>query len=72
LELEKEGVRAITTGCGFFAKYQPAASEAPSIPLFNSSLLLVRMVARMIGPNKRVGIISAGGSHLKGAFLEKV
>ena len=72
LELEKEGVRAITTGCGFFAKYQTAASEALSIPLFNSPLLLVPMVSRMIGPNKRVGIISAGGSHLKGAFLENV
>lgn len=72
LGLEKEGVRAITTGCGFFAKYQKAAAEALSVPLFNSPLLLVPMVSRMIGSNKRVGIISAGANHLKGPFLENV
>jgi len=71
-ELEAEGVRAITTGCGFFAKYQKAAAQALSIPLFNSPLLMVPMVSKMIGTGKRVGIISAGGSHLKGAFLENV
>jgi Asp/Glu/hydantoin racemase len=71
-ELENEGVRAITTGCGFFAKYQQAAAEALTVPLFNSPLLLVPMVSHMIGKGKRVGIISAGGSHLKGAFLENV
>ena len=71
-ELEAEGVRAITTGCGFFAKYQKAAAEALTVPLFNSPLLLVPMVSRMIGKGKRVGIISAGGSHLQGPFLENV
>jgi hypothetical protein len=70
--LEKEGVRAITTGCGFFAKYQKAASEALRVPLFASPLLLVPMVSRMIGKNKRVGIISAGANHLEGPFLENV
>ncbi|UCE53644.1 MAG: aspartate/glutamate racemase family protein [Desulfobacterales bacterium] len=71
-QLEKEGVRAITTGCGFFAKYQRAASEALSVPLFASPLLLVPMVSRMIGKNKRVGIISAGANYLEGPFLENV
>ena len=56
-ELEAEGVRAITTGCGFFAKYQKAAANALTAPLFNSPLLLVPMVSRMIGKGKRVGII---------------
>ncbi len=71
-QLEKEGVRAITTGCGFFAKYQKAASEALTVPLFASPLLLVPMVSQMIGKNKRVGIITAGANHLKGPFLENV
>lgn len=71
-ELEKEGVRAITTGCGFFAKYQQATSEAVSVPVFTSPLLLVPMVSKMIGRKKRVGIITAGENHLKGPFLENV
>ena len=72
LELEKEGVRAITTGCGFFAKYQQATSEALMVPVFTSPLLLVPMVSQMIGRAKRVGIITAGENHLKGPFLENV
>ncbi|MGD8447405.1 MAG: aspartate/glutamate racemase family protein [Desulfobacterales bacterium] len=71
-ELEKEGVRAITTGCGFFAKYQQATSEALTVPVFTSPLLLVPMVSQMIGRAKRVGIITAGENHLKGPFLENV
>ena len=71
-ELEKEGVRAITTGCGFFAKYQQAISEALTVPVFTSPLLLVPMVSQIIGRAKRVGIISAGENHLKGPFLENV
>ncbi len=71
-ELEKEGVRAITTGCGFFAIYQKAVAEALSIPFFSSPLLLVPMVSRMIGKAKRVGIVSAGANRLKGSFLENV
>ena len=69
-QLEEEGVRGITTGCGFFAIYQKAASEALTVPLFNSPLLLVPMVSRMIGKNKRVGIITAGANFLKSSFLE--
>jgi aspartate/glutamate racemase len=69
-QLEEEGVRGITTGCGFFAIYQKAASEALTVPLFTSPLLLVPIVSHMIGKNKRVGIITAGANHLKSSFLE--
>jgi len=72
-ELESEGVKAITTGCGFFAIYQKRAAKELKIPLFTSPLLLVPIVSRMIGENKRVGIITAGGEHLtQGEFLENV
>src|SRR4029453_12419726 len=39
--LEREGVRAITTNCGFLAMYQTDMAAAVSIPLFISSPLLV-------------------------------
>lgn len=71
-ELEAEGVRAITSGCGFFAIYQKAAAAQLRVPLFASPLLMVPMVSRMIG-GRTVGILTAGGSHLvKGSFLENV
>jgi len=72
-ELEAEGVRAITSGCGFFAIYQKKASAELNVPLFASPLLMVPMVSRMIGSNKKVGIITAGGKHLtEGSFLHDV
>lgn len=71
-ELEAEGVRAITSGCGFFAIYQKQAAAQLKVPLFASPLLMVPMVSRMIG-GKTVGIVTAGGSHLvRGTFLENV
>lgn len=72
-ELEAEGVKAITSGCGFFAVYQKRAARELNIPLFASPLLMVPMISRMIGENKKVGIVTAGGKHLKeGAFLKEV
>jgi len=72
-ELEAEGVRAITTGCGFFAIYQKKAARLLKVPLFASPLLMVPMISRMLGENQKVGIITAGGKHLsQGTFLEDV
>lgn len=73
-ELEEEGVKAITTGCGYFAIYQEAAAKELSIPMFASPLLMAPMVSRMLPENrKRLGIICSGQTHLsQGDFLEKV
>jgi hypothetical protein len=71
-ELEKEGVRAITTSCGFSIIYQDAISKAVGIPVATSSILQVPLVHKMI--NKRVGILTAddnslGPKHLKSAGI---
>jgi len=71
-QIEDEGVRAITTGCGFYAVFQEEASKALRVPLFTSPLLLVPMVSRMIGKKRKVGILTAGADRLKGPFLENV
>jgi len=71
-ELEDEGVRAITTGCGYFSVFQTEASEALRVPLFTSPLLLVPVIFRMLGRKKKVGIIASGADHLKGPFLHQI
>lgn len=58
-ELEAEGVRAITTSCGFLAVYQRELAAAVSVPVFSSSLLQVPLAARSIRTDQRVGIITA-------------
>lgn len=72
LELQAEGVRAITTNCGFLALFQRELSQALTVPVFTSSLMLVPMVARMLGPGQRVGIMTVdasalGEAHFNGA-----
>jgi hypothetical protein len=72
--LEREGAGAITTTCGFLAKFQAELAAAVRVPVFTSSLLLVPLVARMLGPGRAVGLltIDAGAltaEHLAGAGI---
>jgi hypothetical protein len=72
--LEREGVRAVTTNCGFLAKFQLELAAAVSIPVFTSSLMLVPLVQRMLPPGRAVGILtvnaaSLGPEHLAGAGI---
>jgi len=63
--LEREGVRAVTTNCGFLAKFQSEVAAAVSIPVFTSSLMLVPLVHRMLPPQKAVGIMTVDASSLR-------
>jgi hypothetical protein len=72
--LEREGVRAVTTNCGFLAKFQPEMAAAVSIPVFTSSLLLVPLVQRMLPPGRAVGVLTVNApslnrEHLAGAGI---
>jgi hypothetical protein len=62
--LESEGVGAITTNCGFLAKFQRELAAAVSVPVFTSSLMLVPMVHRMLSPAKAVGVLTVDASSL--------
>src|SRR5215475_9883796 len=62
--LEREGVRAITTNCGFLAKFQRELAAAVTVPVFASSLLLVPMVHRMLPPGKAVGLLTVDATSL--------
>ncbi len=70
--LEKEGVRAIATGCGFNAIFQKALADAVNVPVFSSSLLQVPVVHRMLKKDQSIGIITADKPHLTDEHLEAV
>jgi Asp/Glu/hydantoin racemase len=72
--LEREGVRAVTTNCGFLARFQPELAAAVSIPVFTSSLMLVPLVHRMLPTGRAVGILTVnaatlGAEHMAGAGI---
>lgn len=75
--LEAEGVRLISTSCGFLAIFQKQIAGAVRIPFISSSLLQVPMVHRMLPAGKKVGILTAEASrlnskHFAGAGAEDV
>lgn len=63
-ELEAEGVRAITTSCGFLALFQKQLQEQVKIPVLTSSLLQARLIAALLEPSKKIGILTANGQSL--------
>src|SRR5438876_4502142 len=72
--LEREGVGAITTNCGFLVKFQRQMAAAVRVPVCTSSLLLVPIVHRLLAPGRRVGIMTVNApsvtpEHLAGAGI---
>jgi hypothetical protein len=61
-QLEADGVAAITTNCGLTGMIQKELSDSVNIPVFTSSLLQVPFVSRILGKNKKVGILVADGN----------
>jgi len=71
-ELEKEGVRAITTNCGFLTLFQKEMASAVNIPVFTSSLMQVPLVSMMIKQSQKVGIITIHSKSLTQKHLSCV
>jgi Asp/Glu/hydantoin racemase len=63
-QLQDEGVAAITTTCGLFAVFQEVAAAELEVPVFTSPLMLIPIVSAMIGPRRRVGVVTAAGDKL--------
>lgn len=61
-ELQDQGVRAITTSCGFLSAFQKEIQNELSIPFLSSSLLQIEIVKNIIGGT--VGVITASEFNL--------
>jgi Asp/Glu/hydantoin racemase len=69
-ELERAGVAAITTNCGFLAMFQKQMAAAVRIPVFTSSLMQVPLVHRLLPPGRAVGILTVSAATLGPGQLE--
>ena len=63
--LELQGVRAITTNCGFYATYQQVVQEQIDTPFYSSSLVQLPMMINSTPRKKKVGVLTANGGLLK-------
>ena len=62
LELQEEGVKAITGACGFMALFQREVSDAVDVPVFLSSLLQIPFIYQI--KKQKIGIITADSKSL--------
>ncbi len=70
--LVAEGVRAITGDCGFLAYFQDEIARELGVPVFLSSLLQLDFMARLAGPDRDVGIVTANKGSLTRDILNVV
>lgn len=70
LELEKEGVRAISSACGFFGNYHAKVAEQLSIPVALSSLVQIPWIAALLKPTQTIGVITADKSSFSAHLLD--
>lgn len=75
--MASEGVRAISTSCGFNAIFQRELAAAAGVPVFTSSLLQVPLARQICGPDGEICIITAyssalGLGHLKAVGIDSM
>jgi hypothetical protein len=64
LALSAQGVRAVTTTCGFMILFQQELAEALPVPVFTSSLLQLPFIQSTLKKSEKIGILTADGSNL--------
>src|SRR5690625_2685727 len=69
--LESQGVRAITSDCGYMLWFQDAVAEAVSVPVMLSSLIQLPFIASTLSSDQAIGIICANKQRLPNDLLEK-
>lgn len=70
-ELVRQGVRALTTSCGFMILFQEELAREFPVPVFTSSLLQLPFVQATLRPQDRIGIITADASNLTPEHLRR-
>jgi hypothetical protein len=71
-DLVRDGVRAITTSCGFLSLYQREIAAAVPVPVFTSSLMQIPLIVRLLRPAQTVGVMTIDSRHLTDAHLQAV
>jgi len=70
-DLVRQGVRALTTSCGFMILFQEELAREFPVPVFTSSLLQLPFIQATLRPQDRIGVITADASNLTPEHLER-
>jgi hypothetical protein len=70
-DLMREGVKALTTSCGFMILFQEELAREFPVPVFTSSLLQLPFIQATLRPQDRIGIITADAANLTPEHLRR-
>ncbi|WP_334176791.1 aspartate/glutamate racemase family protein [Pseudoxanthobacter sp.] len=70
-DLERHGVAAITSDCGYMLLFQDDLARAINIPVMLSSLLQLPFIGSILGPERSIGIVCANAPRLTPALLAR-
>jgi len=71
-ELVRQGVKAVTSDCGYFGAYQREVADVVPVPVFLSSLMQAPFILSMLGPDRKVAVLVANGASLSNRVLQKI
>lgn len=69
-ELEKEGCRAISAACGFFAHFQKQLADEMDIPVAISSVVQIPWIRPLLKKGQKIGILTANAIALDDSLFE--
>ena len=69
--LVAQGVRGISSDCGFMFQYQDVVRDAVDVPVCLSSMFQLPFIARTMEPTRPIGVITAHSSKLTLDFLRR-
>ena len=69
--MENQGIRGITTSCGFNAIFQRKIASSLKVPFFSSSLLQVPLIRQMLGPERSILVLTAKKAALRKEHLRE-
>jgi hypothetical protein len=70
-ELETQGVRAISSDCGFMLQFQEQVREAVRIPVAMSSMVQLPLIASGLSAKRPIAVITADSTNLTPQFLAR-
>lgn len=66
--VQKDGIRALSSGCGFFGNYQQEVADALDIPVGLSPMVMVPWIETLIKSSQKIGVLTANSE----AFNENI
>jgi Asp/Glu/hydantoin racemase len=67
--VEKEGIRALCSACGFFGNFHKQVAQALDIPVALSSLVQIPWIRSIIKPSQKIGVLTADAASLSERLL---